>query len=459
MTYVISLVDGHVGFDGEPTGVTTPDGPNSLDLVTVLHRAAHYFHDHGEGVLLVDQAAAEQLGLWRPGPAPEPGDDALRDWAGFVPARDNGWNVTGLAPWMSFHAGMTSVPGKGLRPTRPRVRVCVLPWLDHDAVAGMADDGPAAFARNLARYHELTRSAFHTHPGVAGLALLRDVAAPLLKTEPYWKPPVEQWPEDVRACEYDLIWERDHDKPARYTHAYDARRAYLAAAQNANLALGNLTYQQRGAIDWSPHWAGYWRIPVPAWNVPWMPHPAGPAAMAVPAGELIWVSTPTMTLLDELGNDGWVSTPKPVESLVALGRPQDRYGPTARVFREWANTLNTAALDTAGVDEDQAVNAAIKIVYSAAIGQLNTPTGRIYRPDWRHTIIALTRANLWRKMWRIGAATGRWPVSVYRDSLRYLSDEPDPVAACPYGLILGDRLGQFKHEQTWDTKAAAVNGQ
>ena len=96
--------------------------------------------------------------------------------------------------------------------------------------------------------------------------------------------------------------------------------------------------------------------------------------------------------------------------------------------------------------------AALKDGYKAALGQLCIINGRIERPDWNHSVIALSRANLWRKMRAVSEKTGRYPYRVETDCIWYPIKGDDPIHEAPLwdgpngkaGIVLGEKLGQFK---------------
>ena len=67
----------------------------------------------------------------------------------------------------------------------------------------------------------------------------------------------------------------------------------------------------------------------------------------------------------------------------------------------------------------------------------------LYRPDWRHAIIAQANANLSRALGLLEAA-GVPVVAINVDCAYVVSDEPDPVAAMKGTLTLGEGLGDFK---------------
>ena len=91
---------------------------------------------------------------------------------------------------------------------------------------------------------------------------------------------------------------------------------------------------------------------------------------------------------------------------------------------------------------------ALKYTYSLTISGFNSAWQRdkrssLYRPDWRHLIIAQANANLSRALHKMDAA-GYTPVAVHKDAVYLLSDEPDPIKACPPSVTLGTALGHFK---------------
>jgi len=90
----------------------------------------------------------------------------------------------------------------------------------------------------------------------------------------------------------------------------------------------------------------------------------------------------------------------------------------------------------------------LKYTYALTISGFNSAWQRdkrspLYRPDWRHLIIAQANANMSRALHKMDAA-GYTPVAVHKDAVYLLSDEPDPVKACPPSVTLGTGLGHFK---------------
>jgi len=91
---------------------------------------------------------------------------------------------------------------------------------------------------------------------------------------------------------------------------------------------------------------------------------------------------------------------------------------------------------------------ALKYTYALTISGFNSAWNKekrspLYRPDWRHLIIAQANANLSRALHKMDR-DGYTPVAVHKDAVYLVSDEPDPVTACPPSVTLGTGLGHFK---------------
>ena len=77
----------------------------------------------------------------------------------------------------------------------------------------------------------------------------------------------------------------------------------------------------------------------------------------------------------------------------------------------------------------------------------------VRRPDWHYAILAQARANLWRKMRRIGEQEKRWPLFIDVDNVWYSAVSDDPRAECPKGItLIGENeprgLGKFTSKGT-----------
>jgi len=402
--------------DGERTA-ELPDGLGSLP--NLLARVSRVFRPYGEGVLVLTRDAMDALDF--PAELPRTG---LADHPLLTAPRAAGWRVSALGPWTTFW-----------RPERsePAVHVLAHPWRRPDAPLPLEDPWEASWY--LRRYAELAGGAYHATAGVAGLGLLRDRFCP--RSRPFWTPP---WKAELlkatRNAEADLLWSTSTTPAGGHLHTYDANVMYLSAAALVEVASGELKHT--GAIGADPSRPGYWRIGWPAWNLPHVPNPLGWRNRKGSRSEAVWITSPTLKLLCQLAEEGLTGAPEIRDSWTAdTGH---------RVLRTWAEQLG-GAIDTARESAepgDDRVLPALKATYREAVGMLDRDTGRMHRPDWRHAVIGLARANLWRKVWRVGTRENRWPVQVKTDAVTYWSDQPDPALACPVLLQLGTGRGEFK---------------
>ncbi len=209
--------------------------------------------------------------------------------------------------------------------------------------------------------------------------------------------------------------------------------------------------QPTGPIPFDRKLSGWWLIDVPPWNDARMPDPAGRGPLRR------WVTTPTAVLLQELADQGLSGGFDVLDSYTGRGR---------RLFRGFAEMIESGYQATKLTDPP--VASALKMAGAReVIGLMNTGAAKFstHRPDWHGAVIGLARANLWRKLHRVGLQEGRWPyapplvewdtgrngqprrlATVDTDNVWYGSDNADPIAAAPRSFVLGDRLGQFKHK-------------
>jgi len=116
----------------------------------------------------------------------------------------------------------------------------------------------------------------------------------------------------------------------------------------------------------------------------------------------------------------------------------------------WYERLRTArtALYADTTPAGRLALGALKYTYALTISGFNSAWHKekrspLYRPDWRHLVIAQANANLSRALHKMDMA-GYTPVAVHKDAVYLVSDEPDPVVACPPSVTLGTGLGHFK---------------
>lgn len=390
-----------------------------------------------EITVILEPNAVAKLGLPKKAPVKE---YTAKNHAALKRLRDNGWKVSQLTPWTTVWT-----PGD----YRPDVHIGIGPWLHENNNALHAAD-PGNLAYRLASFQNITGAAFHGNPGLPALTVLRNMPAPRderrrpIKVE--WTPHWENCVPALSDCEkaYAKFVNPD-EKPFPFMHGYDATRQYLAAASNTLVALGEL--RRTGNRSFHRSIAGYWKIKAPAWNVPGLPNPSG-----YEAGAECWVASPTMELLEDLDQAGYLAFPEILESWTAN---ED----VRQFFRPWATRLNEcykqSLLDT--TLDGAAVTKTIKDMYKIGIGLMHAPRGRkVCRPDWHHSIIAKARANIFRKMFAVFIQMGIAPIAIDHDKIWYGTHHEDPAAWCPLrkdrdnkispAFPIGDELGEFTVE-------------
>jgi hypothetical protein len=398
--------------------------PNVLDsLPSMLGRVWPLFGSRAAaGVVLLTGPAAEALGY----PAELPPTAAeCRDHPVLTAPRAAGWKVSGLSAWSTFWSD-------GDRPT---VHVAVHPWLTR-ADDPLFDPDPWEMGWHLTRYAELAGTPYHSTPGVTGIGLLRDGWRGRTN-KPFWAPP-DRTPKGAGHPEADMIWSAE-PAPAggTYRHSYDANVMYLGAAGTAQLAVSELRHTgPLTRVSWDT--AGYWRIQPPRLD-PTLSRLPSPLGWRRPGTRELWVTTPTVMLLEELATRDHPLCAPPVvlDSWTA---------PAKRAMRSWAETLTTAigTARASGDPHDVRQVAALKATYRQAIGMLGRDSSRVFRPDWRHTVIATARWSMWRKLLAVAETEDRWPLAVNVDCVTYASATRDPDAARPKGIKLGTGAGMFK---------------
>lgn len=392
-----------------------------------------------EITVILEPAAAAKLGIPKKAPTKE---SVAKNHKTLKVLRDGGWKVSSLSPWTTVW-----VPG------RSAVHVGVGPWLHPENNALHADD-PGNLAYRLTSFQRITGTAFHGNPGLPALTMLRKLPPPRddrrrpIKVE--WTPHWASCTPALSDCERPFAkFVNPDEKPFPFLHGYDAARQYLAAASNTLVTVSQL--RRTGNREFDRRIAGYWKIKAPAWNVPGLPNPSG-----YEAGAECWVTSPTLELLEDLDQAGYLTFPEILESWT-----DEEY--VRQFFRPWAAQINDAytrsLLDT--TLDGKAVTGTIKGMYKVGIGLMHAHSGRtVCRPDWHHSIIAKARANLFRKMFNVWVNMGIAPVEVNYDKVWYGTHHEDPQAWHPLGkdrnnriapaFPVGDGLGSF----TVEVKAA-----
>jgi hypothetical protein len=436
MTTASIVVDNEVTFimgsGGQLTRVRAGDTPSEKfsELPGMLHWLSQGFgrDERHSGTVLLGADNIRRLG-W---PVDAPADLAeAKAHPVLTPARQAGWKVDRLGPWMTFHRAGSAT-----------VHIGVTPWLDSQTFELISTD-PGTTAYRMQWMANRLRTAYRARPGVTALAALRQMVP---GKAPYWKPdwnhvaPVGPFDERTR-WESPYIW----DSPSadavelghKWLHGWDIRGQFLAAASGVSLARDALRHTQyKDTFDGS---AGYWKIAVPAWALGHLlPHPAG---QGYRGGEITWITSPRMELLCKLADDyGVLAMPEILDSWTAE-RP-------ARLLRPWAECIRDMVIDARKEpDPDDAfvLSRASKHCYTHAIAMLRNPESTINRVDWNDGINGYAGSGFWLKLWLEYRATGRTPVKIFHDMAYYASSEMDPEKDRPATFKPSTNMGRFRY--------------
>lgn len=278
-------------------------------------------------------------------------------------------------------------------------------------------------------------------------------------------------------------WSRpltDAECEKQFVVGIDVNMAFAAAANRLTVGLGGPTHLT--SPDFDAKLPGSWlvdlsritldeRLPSPftAKGV----RPEGPA----------WYATPTVAYAVELGHQV-----RPVEAYVRYERGayldawytrlRDAYMATMADLGVVAGMAEPAFLEAMArhkqADPEMAlVLKAIKATAKGGIGKLRerprtTPLFEpwpaleraTWRPDIRAAVLSTTRVNMHRKMVKVAAAAGIYPVAIGTDCVIYPSEGPSPLDFLPRTpdgkpepgtFRLGVSPGMVKHEGTQTT--------
>jgi len=318
---------------------------------------------------------------------------------------------TALTPWLDLRK-------KGEAGSSVSI---VFPLYDEHAVWGFDTDGALLLAALLA-YAQAVGAPYYRSPGRTGLDLLQEVGkrgADAKREFPERLPPPAGQVDTVT----ELSWLRTLSPAERgkaYLHSYDKNAQWLSAAGVVELGLSGIEerHDPNGKMPFDKKLPGYWLA-------------------RIAGAEEQWACTPTVAWALERGQ--------------AVAITQAYIWTThSRAMETWYERLR-GARTTLYADEMPAGRlalGALKYTYALTISSFNSVWQRdkrspLYRPDWRHLVIAQANANMSRALHKMDAA-GYTPVAVHKDAVYLLSDEPDPIKACPPSVTLGTGLGHFK---------------
>lgn len=279
------------------------------------------------------------------------------------------------------------------------------------------------------RHHDDDRGA-----GRGRRALVRDEAAEL--------PDFLRRPRDdrFRSVEADFSWWRPwptllaDERAKPYVAMYDRGKSYLAPWSNIELGLEGLTHRTGDAARWDgSEKPGYWLIDRWSWDAWWLPDPAESGAVsAFVEHNRVWVTSHTLRQLKAQGI-----------------QPRVHEAYTWQVTSRYLETASQRIRGALEAGADPAVTGTLKAMYSATVGKFGEREHRLdyhlWRPDWRHHIIANTRTAILHTLRKIHQTNGAAALAVDRDAIAFAVDDPDPRRAWPGPADkLGVGVGQWK---------------
>ena len=331
----------------------------------------------------------------------------------------------GLAPWVDLRRKGEAGAGLSL----------VFPIYDEHAVwshdnGERAADG-ATLLTGLLAYAGAVGAAYYRSPGRTGLDLVEALGKRGAGSRREF---AESWP--GAAMQADTVTELSYVRPLTpaeqgraWLHSYDKNAQWLSAAGVVELGLSGIEERRdaAGAVAFDKRLPGYWLA-------------------RIDGGDERWYCTPTLTLAHERGQAVDIS-----HAYV--------WTEHSRALESWYERLRTArtALQADATPAGRLALGALKLTYSLTVSSFNGAWLRdrcspLYRPDWRHAVISQANANMERALHKM-EADGYRPVAVHKDAIYLMSDEPDPVKACPPSITLGAGLGHFKAQDTVPLKA------
>lgn len=458
-----------------PAAVLTAD---TLHLPGETHRwdATHL----GDLAMLTDERTGYQLGCGGgTDRLPDPGQIWLEagaldrlglptriDWPENVDPADWSKTVAQILSQFDEHPMLTKALAAGwelrgdhLRPwTRlvhpellPRgAHIVFRPWENVAASPITETDDPAQLVANLDDFAAALSVPYVIAPTTTGLRLIDrcrpprrdhhdDLGAPknrraVVRGEAAELPGFLRDKEDQRfsSIEGDWYWYRtwehtersqrgnltDSERGRRYVWGFDRGASYLAPWGSIELGLEGLQHHTGDAAAWDgKEKPGYFLVDDWTWENWALPDPGLAATARVDNGRR-WVTVHTLRQLKAHG-----ITPTVHEAYT--------WDVTSRYLDSAGQILRTAREHSA----NPAVTATVKALYTATVGKLGERDGRpnyhLWRPDWRHHIVAASRTGILHTLSGILDKSGVAPLAVDHDAVFFASDEADPAKAWP----------------------------
>jgi hypothetical protein len=400
---------------------------------------------HAQGAVYVTPALRKQLQLPASLPATQSESKIARGLRDAMAA--GGWEVgkAGLSAWT-----------KVWRPGGRSMLLVVPEWLSErrgQTTFGEDDAAtePQQLARRLGLYAAITHHPYHWSAGVTGHNLILRTRPELAKTRPE---DVPQPPKPALMPELEMAygWRRSPTSDERskaYAIAIDIHGQHLGAASSLELPTGPAEHVGPTTFDLTRdgNRHGYWYVDLARWTHARLPDPVAVALRN--ARDRLWVTTPTLRTWVELCD---MDPPAVHDSyLWPCGEPKT-LSLWQQVLRDARKSLlpggQLADGDLIDEDDRQMLLRAVKDTYSATVGRFDAerfrdmkPLHRLYRPSWRHHIIAQSRWSLTRRLFKTAEIDDAYPLAIAVDAIVYASDDPTWI---PSGFTKGTGLGQVE---------------
>src|SRR2546430_996102 len=227
-----------------------------------------------------------------------------------------------------------------------------------------------------------------------------------------------------------LNWSRkptEEELNRRFFYKFDRNSDFPRVAVDERHGIGDPAHFAKGR-GFDHMLPGIWRIDVdfsPDFDFTMIPKPLWDG--------FTWLATPIVRFLVGIGcgihvNEAWVF---------------ERY---EYIFRKWGKNLWDYSQE---YDRGTKERDAFKMIMNEPLGLIRSDKFGTdsfkYRPDWNATIVAGSRANVLRKVYKY-AQDGYYPIMVRTDAMYYLSDEKEPNRALPGILDYAHSLGGYKLE-------------
>lgn len=364
----------------------------------------------GRGVAILDKAVAARHGF-PTGALPTDRED-FKNHSCAVELRSAGFVVREINRW--FHVKHAAISGPG-------VWFALAEFIDLDYAPIFGGNRKAVTAA-LAEWDRITGSVYRGAAGEAGNALLKQQRYGRRKMEPQWwanraGDGPDEMPGELPYLRHQ--WRTGRELPDTI-HGHDRVRAYLSAMTCTKVAAAKLVRDKRTVFDAKR--SGWWLVNRGRWEFEAvMPDPAGYNAVG-PGGEdgPVWLTSPTVARLEELAREGFYT----YEILDSWTAPATDvligYGTTLR--EHWDATKSIEAPDVKAL-----VRASMKATYRQGHGFWRSSQSEVQRRDWAGALVAQSRANLHRAMWKLWRGDTSRPESQWFDGPTPIFIETDDV--------------------------------